>query len=295
MTSKRKATDIDIFQPPIEIDDDDEHLPVVDLDCNQVRLEIQHFNSSRELNDINFQRAIGLSGKIYRKFMNKSGHDEGSSSKIYYNAVASFNKRDQAAMIPCSLVLCEVDSISLKKFMSPVLPSPPLLPHFVSSPLNSISPPPTAMHSPPAKKKKFSKPAGPYDVSGIELEGRDTESVPIYECCHEIRTKIKAFFRNVSSNESTFCREIAKTFPDDRFLTKLLNDFMKQKDPHGNESPAYHATYVFVEKLIFVKVDPRIRIVKTWKKVWAWRVNIPSRCHVCTDQISEGACEEKDT
>ncbi|TGO51549.1 hypothetical protein BCON_0159g00270 [Botryotinia convoluta] len=226
MTGKRKATEIDDFQPLIEIDDDGEHLPVVDLECNQVRQENQNFLNSGEMNATNLQRAIGVSSKCYRMFMNKSGHDEGSVSNVYYNAVAFFKKRD------------------LRKSMPPVLPSPPLLPH-------SLSSPPAVKYSLPAKKKKrLSKAARPYDVSDIELQGEDTESVPIYDSCHEIRKKIKAFFRNASSNESAFCREIAKTFPDGRgVLTKTLNNFMKQKDPHGNQSPAYYASYVFFEKV----------------------------------------------
>ncbi|KAF7960975.1 hypothetical protein EAE96_000645 [Botrytis aclada] len=228
---KRKATEIDDFQPLIKIDDDGGHLPVVDLDCDQVRQEIQNLLNSGEINATNFQRAIGVSGKSYRTFMNKYGHDKGSGSNVYYNAVAFFKKRD------------------LKNSMTPVLPSPPLLPFSVSSPSNPIPSPPRIVMQPRPAKKRLSKAAEPYDVSDIELEGEDIESVPIYDSCHEIRKKIKVFFRNVSSNESAFCREIAKTFPDGRgVLTKTLNNFMKQKDPHGNQSPAYYAAYVFFEK-----------------------------------------------
>ncbi|TGO20777.1 hypothetical protein BPAE_0266g00040 [Botrytis paeoniae] len=265
MTSKRKATEIDDFQPLIETDDDCEQLPVVDLDCKQVRQEIQNFISSGEMNDINFQRAIGVSGRSYRTFMNKNGHDEGSGSNAYYNAVAFSKIRD------------------LQKSMPPVLPSPPLLPH-------SLPSPPAAMHSPTAKKR-LSKAARPYDVSGIELQGEDTESVPIYDSCHEIRKKFKAFLRNVSSNESALCREIAKTFPDGRgVLTKTLNNFMKQKDPHGNQSPAYYAAYVFFERTRIRYGKPKSQDRENSEKIWARRMNIPSRYHVYMDQISEGAC-----
>ncbi|TGO39545.1 hypothetical protein BHYA_0052g00460 [Botrytis hyacinthi] len=50
--------------------------------------------SSVELNDTNFQRAIGASGKSYRTLMNKSGYDDGSGSIVYYNTVAFFKKRE---------------------------------------------------------------------------------------------------------------------------------------------------------------------------------------------------------
>ncbi|KAF7941998.1 hypothetical protein EAE99_000049 [Botrytis elliptica] len=127
MTGKRKATEIDDFQPLIKIDND-EHLPVVDLDCNQVRQEIHNFISSGEMND-------------------KTSKEQ------------------------------PVSEVKLIKSMTPVLPSPPLLPHSVSSPSNSISSTLIAMCSRSAKNKRLSKPAGPYDVSGIELEEEDTESV----------------------------------------------------------------------------------------------------------------------
>ncbi|KAF7910929.1 uncharacterized protein EAF01_002438 [Botrytis porri] len=150
------------------------------------------------------------------------------------------------------------------------------------------------MHSSPAKKKRLSKAAGPYDVSRIELGGDDTGSVPIYDSCHEIRKEIKAFFRDVSPNESAFCRESAKTFPDGRrVLTKTLDNSMKQKDPHGNQSPAYNAAYVFFEQTRIYDCESKVRIMKTRKRVWARRVNIPSRCHVSMDRISEGGHVEK--
>ncbi|TGO74282.1 hypothetical protein BELL_0294g00050 [Botrytis elliptica] len=152
MTGKRKATEIDDFQPLIKIDND-EHLPVVDLDCNQVRQEIHNFISSGEMNDKTSKEQPVSEVKLI------SGYDKGSGSNVYYNAVAFFKKRD------------------LKKSMTPVLPSPPLLPHSVSSPSNSISSTLIAMCSRSAKNKRLSKPAGPYDVSGIELEEEDTESV----------------------------------------------------------------------------------------------------------------------
>lgn len=72
---------------------------------------------------------------------------------------------------------------------------------------------------------------------------------------------IRAFFRNVSSNESVFCGEFTKTFPDGRgVLTKTLHNFVKQKNPHGKQSPAYYAAYVFFEK-------PRIRDESTSRKL----------------------------
>lgn len=103
MTSKRKATEIDGFRTLIEIDDDGEYLLVVDLDRNQLRQEIQNFNSSGEMNATSFKRPIGVSGKSYRKFMNKSGHDEGSGSNVYFNEVAFFKKREQGTILSCSL------------------------------------------------------------------------------------------------------------------------------------------------------------------------------------------------
>ncbi|KAF5871607.1 uncharacterized protein Bfra_008630 [Botrytis fragariae] len=216
MTSKRKVTEIDDFQPLIEIDDDGKHLPVVDLDCKQVRQEIQNSISS----------------------------------------VAFFKKRD------------------LKRSMAPVSTSPPLLPHSVSSPSSPIPLPRTAMHSPPTKKKRLSEAARPYDVSGIELQGEETESVPIYDSCHEIRKKLKVFLRNVSSNESALSRN------------------RQNKDPHGNQSPAYYAAYVF-EKTRTRDGKPKSQDRENSEKIWPRRVNIPSRCHVYMDQISAGDVEKR--
>ncbi|CCD46578.1 predicted protein [Botrytis cinerea T4] len=75
MTSKRKATEIDGFRTLIEVDDDGEYLLVVDLDRNQLRQEIQNFNSSGEMNATSFKRPIGVSGKSYQGRVEKKTLD----------------------------------------------------------------------------------------------------------------------------------------------------------------------------------------------------------------------------
>ncbi|TGO16382.1 hypothetical protein BTUL_0029g00730 [Botrytis tulipae] len=99
MTGKRKATEIDDFQPLMQIDHDGEHLPVLLLDCNQVRLEIQNFIISGEMDVTNFQGAIGASGKSERGVLTKTLNNfmkqkdpHGNQSPVDYAAYVFFEK-----------------------------------------------------------------------------------------------------------------------------------------------------------------------------------------------------------
>lgn len=89
------------------------------------------------------------------------------------------------------------------------------------------------------------------DVSGITLEGEESQSVKVFDTCDKVRRKINKFLADHDDvTASAFCREIAKALPNDRKVqSKQLNDFLAKKGPTaGNTSCVYYTAYVFFEK-----------------------------------------------
>ncbi|KAI2470195.1 hypothetical protein F4781DRAFT_430611 [Annulohypoxylon bovei var. microspora] len=107
--------------------------------------------------------------------------------------------------------------------------------------------------SPPKKAKKAKKGEGKkvLDVGDIELEGEDTQEVPVYDTCDEIRKKIRALLRKPDVSQAAFCQAISKGFPEGgrKVQSRQLNAFLGKKGSmSGNTSPVFYGTYVFLEK-----------------------------------------------
>ena len=125
----------------------------------------------------------------------------------------------------------------------------------------------------PAKKKvKKDEESRKLDVSGVELEGADDDSVPIYDTCDDIRRKIAAYLREPNVTQAGFLRELAKTFSDPsvKLQSKQLKDFQTKKGPlEGQTSRVYYAAYVFFEKQRLQQGKPKSKKREENEKVWA--------------------------
>ncbi|KAI9700528.1 MAG: hypothetical protein M1820_006827 [Bogoriella megaspora] len=92
------------------------------------------------------------------------------------------------------------------------------------------------------------------DLSDIHLDGEETDSVPIYDTCSEIRKKIGAFLRRKDVNQINMLKAFKEQYHtsrgparmDSRYLRRFRT--MKHAD-HGNTNSVYYAAYVFFEKL----------------------------------------------
>ncbi|KAH6670878.1 hypothetical protein F5X68DRAFT_264906 [Plectosphaerella plurivora] len=106
-------------------------------------------------------------------------------------------------------------------------------------------------HKPRAQAKRPTRVVEALDVSGITLEGEESQSVKVFDTCDKVRRKINRFLADHDDvTASAFCREIAKALPNDRKVqSKQLNDFLAKKGPTaGNTSCVYYTAYVFFEK-----------------------------------------------
>jgi hypothetical protein len=104
---------------------------------------------------------------------------------------------------------------------------------------------------PRAQTKRPTRVVEALDVSGITLEGEESQSVKVFDTCDKVRRKINRFLADHDDvTASAFCREIAKALPNDRKVqSKQLNDFLAKKGPTaGNTSCVYYTAYVFFEK-----------------------------------------------
>ncbi|KAF4949323.1 hypothetical protein FGADI_8978 [Fusarium gaditjirri] len=91
------------------------------------------------------------------------------------------------------------------------------------------------------------------DISDIHLEGEETDEVPIYDDCDEIRRKINIHMKIPSVTQAQFCRDIYAQFkaPTCKGIqSKQLSDFRKAKGRNaGAKSSVFYGAYVYFEKM----------------------------------------------
>ncbi|KAI8259706.1 hypothetical protein K4K58_002462 [Colletotrichum sp. SAR11_239] len=102
-----------------------------------------------------------------------------------------------------------------------------------------------------AKKKKDDDPLP--DLSGIALPGDDDMSVPIYDSCQTVRTKINAHLRKPGVTKAASLRACVKAAygadSEHKIAGNLLTNFLAKKGPTaGNTSSVFYAAYVFFEE-----------------------------------------------
>ncbi|KAI0113485.1 hypothetical protein F4814DRAFT_421917 [Daldinia grandis] len=126
---------------------------------------------------------------------------------------------------------------------------------------------------PPKRPRKSESEA--LDVSNIKLYGEDTQSVPVYDTCDEVRKKIRAFLRKPDISQSAFCRAIAESFPEGkRIQPRQLSCFLEKKGPmSGNTSSVFYGAYVFFEKLRIKEGRPKSEMRQEMEKVHPNGVN----------------------
>lgn len=123
----------------------------------------------------------------------------------------------------------------------------------------------------PRKKVKPAEEAAKSDVSTIHLDGEETQSVPVYDSCDEIRKKINAYLREPGITQAGFLREIVKAWPEGKKIqSKVLNDFIgKRGATAGNTSSVFYGSYVFFEKMRVRDNKPKSKHRETMEKEYA--------------------------
>ncbi|KAF2221405.1 hypothetical protein BDZ85DRAFT_251167 [Elsinoe ampelina] len=109
---------------------------------------------------------------------------------------------------------------------------------------------PTPNQAKKSKKEELEEKEKSLDVSDIHLDGEDSESVPIYDTCQDIRNKINAELRK-GTTQAELARQFSSMYPDARPVQGTqIKTFLGRKGPYGGaESVVYYGAYVFFEKL----------------------------------------------
>ncbi|KAL3294249.1 calcineurin is a calcium-dependent [Colletotrichum asianum] len=117
------------------------------------------------------------------------------------------------------------------------------------------------------KKKKDDDPLP--DLSGIALPGDDDMSVPIYDSCQTVRTKINARLRKPAAFLRACVKAAYGADSEHKIAGNLLTNFLAKKGPTaGNTSSVFYAAYVFFEKLRIRDGKPKNKTHEEMEARW---------------------------
>lgn len=232
---KRKSTDALAPEPAVEINlDDIEVDEYINQNCDQVRRKINNFLDSGAMTKTAFAREIGVSAKSLSGFMGEHGAYKGSNYAAYGAAWEYFRKREIAGL------------------------------------------------KMPSKKQKTTaggKAGAPafnsagVDISGIYLPGEETDSVPVYDTCDEVRRKINAHLKKDGVTQAQFCRDIlaqlnSQSKPSNIQSSQLAR-FRGMKGPKtGCTSSVFYGAYVFFEKVRIKEGKPKSQHRLDMEMLW---------------------------
>ena len=111
-----------------------------------------------------------------------------------------------------------------------------------------------------------------FDVSGVDIPGQDTDSVPIYDTCDDIRKKMSAHLRDTSATQAGFLRQLSAQYierPSSGLGASSLRTFQSHAGASAaSKMPIFHAAYVYFEKLRVKQGKPKTKKRQEMEKVW---------------------------
>ncbi|KAM5355527.1 hypothetical protein ACJ41O_002173 [Fusarium nematophilum] len=238
-TSRKRKSDAaaadakeDLFPEDVEeIDSEDERLYRTGSDtCNAVRRKIRNWIESGAQKVGEFQSTIGVSGKAYSSFMNRTGTWDGEGCDTYAKAMVFFKRR-------------ELQGLPIK----------------LSKPKKAKTTAASARANDAA-----------LDVAGISLPGEEDGSVPVYDTCDEVRKKCRAVLAKEGMTQAAFIREISKGLPEGTSVSPAnLRYFMGRKGPRdGNTNVTFYAAYIFFEKKRIKDGKPKTAFREEMEDTW---------------------------
>ena len=135
---------------------------------------------------------------------------------------------------------------------------------------------------PSQKKKKSAEPKrirpqpnvnmDDYDVSSIHLEDEESEEVPVFDTCDDVRSKIAEHMSSSQMTRAAFMRLMCSAaFPTSKksVQDRQLANFQSQKGAkRGCESNVYYAAYVYLEKLRLKRDQPKSEKREEMEQIW---------------------------
>lgn len=194
------------------------------------------------MNKAEFGRAIGASPPALSNFLSKKGTMGGSGSSVYRNAFAWFEQREAKGLKMPDVKKRQRQELQRKE-----------------ANVSSASGSSKADNAPQSKNAKTT--AAVPDVSEIQLDHEETDEVPVYDTCDEIRKKINAHLKTPGLTQAQFCRDLyaqLKVPNCKQIQSKQLTDSRAQSGPRtGVKGTVFYAAYVYFEKPRIVQGKPK--------------------------------------
>ncbi|KAM7205549.1 hypothetical protein V8F20_003133 [Naviculisporaceae sp. PSN 640] len=243
-SKKRKSTDAALpEEPSVNLDD----INVMGMprteNCDQIRRKITRFLDSGAMTKTGFCKEIGVSMKSLNGFMGEHGPYKGFNYAAYDGAWEFFKKREVAGVkLPVKRAKTATSTVEA-----------------VAAPNGSGT---TAV---PAAN-------APIDISDVHLEGEETDSVPVYDTCDEIRRKINVHLKKPGVTQAQFGRDVLAQLhvnkPTQIQGTQIAR-FRNMKGANaGAKSSVFYGAYVFFEKLRIKEGKPKTAHRLDMEKKW---------------------------
>lgn len=148
------------------------------------------------------------------------------------------------------------------------LPAP--VPTRVSIPINNTRAVGAAKKT---KKAAASRNGNVEDVSDIHLDGDETDNVPVYDTCDEIRRKLTAYLHREGVTQAALLRMIHTELREGKKTSRLqssqLTRFLQMRGANtGNTSVLFYASYVYFEKLRVKQGKPKSKHREEMERIW---------------------------
>jgi len=258
---------------PMDETDEDYIMDNYDMDqnCDQVRRKINRFLDAAAMTKTAFCKTIGVSAKSLNNFLAEHGPHKGYNSSTYGYAWAYFKRRELAGL-----------KLPNKKQKTDPTPAPSSASSAAPTPVDgatTATATATASLSTTAMPKRTSSTAPSFnsagvDISDITLPGEDTDEVPVFDSCDEVRRKLNLHLKRPGVTQAQFCRDMvaqlhAKRLPAKGIQGSQLARFRGMKGPSaGAGSVVFYAAYVFFEKLRIKEGKPKTKHRLTMEETW---------------------------
>ncbi|KAM0239577.1 hypothetical protein ACHAP5_008223 [Fusarium lateritium] len=205
------------------------------VSCSTIRSKMNKLFDSGIMTKAEFCRATGANSNSLNKFLKQKGPMGGSGSCVWYNAYAWFKQRE---------------------VMGLKMPDPKKRQLEQQKKDNAADGTPSKAAANSTAKTSKDLP----DISEIHLEGEETDEVPVYDDCDEIRRKINAHMKTPGLTQAQFCRDLYAQLKAPKckgIQSKQLTDFRGAKGTNaGAKSSVFYAGYVYFEKLRIAQGKP---------------------------------------
>ncbi|KAI1452473.1 hypothetical protein F4805DRAFT_472400 [Annulohypoxylon moriforme] len=223
-----------------------------DMTCNQVRSKINKLFEKGVMSKAEFCRTLNCNQGAVNTFLSKTGKMDGQYSNVYEKAWDWFMQRSLAGLkMP-----------DVKKRRKTEAARAAAAPNTSGGGARPRGARKTAVLPPPA-----------VDISNIHLPGEETNSVPVYDTCDEVRKKIAWHLDTPGLTAAQFCRDIYAQLSNPTiksFQSKQLNDFCTKQGPNaGCRSKVFYAAYVYFEKIRIAEGKPKSEHRLNMEKIWA--------------------------